>query len=256
MPPRASSSQYLDDAIVHLRATGHAITDEDLQRVSPLQHEHIKMLGNFPFTLPHELAAGRRRQLRGLGEPALLSVRSCSITTGRPDHRIASGYRRSRREAIQNVTLDDLHQFRKRGSRRVTRERGRLMASRKRLGGDVLPEPTRRANNEDLHRPFPFAQPPCLGSRRRHALLLRLPVSVHTQRSREGLADRMRVAAFRRTGDTRPSRKGFSSAGRVSQPRASRGPPTLHGARSCSSLSATPRRHRRRTTAASVPRMG
>ena len=150
----------------------------------------------------------------------------------------------------------DLHQFRKRGSRRITRERGRLMASRKRLGGDVLPEPTRRANNQDLHRPFPFAQPPCLGSRRRHALLLRLPVSVHTQRSREGLADRMRVAAFRRTGDTRPSRKGFSSAGRVSQPRASRGPPTLHGARSCSSLSATPRRHRRRTTAASVPRMG
>jgi hypothetical protein len=64
------NAQYLDDAIVHLRATGHDITDEDLQRVSPLQHEHIKMLGNFPFTLPHELAAGQRRQLRGLGEPA------------------------------------------------------------------------------------------------------------------------------------------------------------------------------------------
>jgi hypothetical protein len=26
------------------------------------------MLGNVPFTLPAELAAGRRRQLRGLGE--------------------------------------------------------------------------------------------------------------------------------------------------------------------------------------------
>jgi TnpA family transposase len=64
------NAQYLDDAIVHLRATGHAITDEDLQRVSPLQHEHIKMLGNFPFTLPHELAAGQRRQLRGVGESA------------------------------------------------------------------------------------------------------------------------------------------------------------------------------------------
>jgi hypothetical protein len=28
------------------------------------------MLGNFPFTLPAELAAGHRRQLRGLGESA------------------------------------------------------------------------------------------------------------------------------------------------------------------------------------------
>ena len=64
------NAQYLDDAIVHLRATGHDITDEDLQRVSPLQHAHINMLGNFPFTLPPELAAGRRRQLRGLGESA------------------------------------------------------------------------------------------------------------------------------------------------------------------------------------------
>jgi hypothetical protein len=53
-----------------LRATGHGIADEDVERLSPLQHEHIKMLGNFPFTLPHQLAAGQRRQLRGLGEAA------------------------------------------------------------------------------------------------------------------------------------------------------------------------------------------
>ncbi len=64
------NAQYMDDAIAHLRATGHEITDEDLKRLSPLQHEHIKMLGNFPFTLPHELAAGQRRQLRGLGNRA------------------------------------------------------------------------------------------------------------------------------------------------------------------------------------------
>ena len=61
-------AQYLDDAIVHLRATGHEITDEDVQRLSPLQYEHIKMLGNFPFTLPAELAGGQRRQLRGFAE--------------------------------------------------------------------------------------------------------------------------------------------------------------------------------------------
>ncbi len=64
------NAQYLDDAITHLRATGHDIADEDIERLSPLQHEHIKLLGNFPFTLPHEIAAGQRRQLRGLGEPA------------------------------------------------------------------------------------------------------------------------------------------------------------------------------------------
>lgn len=37
---------------------------------APLQHEHIKILGRFPFTLPHELAAGQRRQLHNLGETA------------------------------------------------------------------------------------------------------------------------------------------------------------------------------------------
>jgi TnpA family transposase len=61
------NAQYLDDAIVQLRTTGHQITDEDLRRLSPLQHEHVKMLGHFPFTLSHELAAGARRQLRELG---------------------------------------------------------------------------------------------------------------------------------------------------------------------------------------------
>jgi hypothetical protein len=53
-----------------LQSEYQEITDEDLARLSPLQHEHIKMLGHFPFTLPHELAAGQRRQLRELGEAA------------------------------------------------------------------------------------------------------------------------------------------------------------------------------------------
>jgi Tn3 transposase DDE domain len=60
----------LDDAIAYLRATGHEITDEDLKRLSPPQHEHIKMLGNFAFTWPHELVAGQRRRLRALGQAA------------------------------------------------------------------------------------------------------------------------------------------------------------------------------------------
>ena len=64
------NAQYMADAIAHLRATGHEIADEDLARLSPPQHEHIKMLGHFPFTLPDDLAAGRRRQLRELGQAA------------------------------------------------------------------------------------------------------------------------------------------------------------------------------------------
>ena len=58
------NTQYIDDAISHLRASGRDINDEHLARLSPLQHEHVLMLGTFPFTLPHELAGGRRRALR------------------------------------------------------------------------------------------------------------------------------------------------------------------------------------------------
>ena len=64
------NAQYLDDAIAQLRATGREIADEDLRRLSPLQHEHIKVLGRFPFTLPQDLTGGARRQLRELGQAA------------------------------------------------------------------------------------------------------------------------------------------------------------------------------------------
>jgi hypothetical protein len=62
--------QYMDDAINHLRASGREVLDEHLARLSPLQHEHVLMLGTFPFTLPAELAAGRRRELRTGDRPA------------------------------------------------------------------------------------------------------------------------------------------------------------------------------------------
>ncbi len=45
------------------------------KRLSPLQHEHLKMLGNCPFTVPHQLAAGQRRELRGLGDAAYYGAR-------------------------------------------------------------------------------------------------------------------------------------------------------------------------------------
>ncbi len=43
---------------------GRDILDEDLARLSPLQHEHTTMLGTFQFALPAELDAGQRRALR------------------------------------------------------------------------------------------------------------------------------------------------------------------------------------------------
>ena len=58
------NTQYMDDAVGHLRRGGREISHEHLARLSPLQHEHILMLGTFPFTLPHELADGQRRRLR------------------------------------------------------------------------------------------------------------------------------------------------------------------------------------------------
>jgi len=60
----------MDDAIGHLRRSGREISDEHLARLSPLQHEHILMLGTFPFTLPHELAGGQRRRLHIGDRPA------------------------------------------------------------------------------------------------------------------------------------------------------------------------------------------
>ena len=47
------NTQYMDDAVSHLRRNGREINDEHLARLSPLQHEHVLMLvGTFPFTLP------------------------------------------------------------------------------------------------------------------------------------------------------------------------------------------------------------
>ena len=63
-------AQYFDDAIAQLRATGREIADEALRRLSPLQHEHIEVLGRFPFTLPQDLTAGARERLRELGQAA------------------------------------------------------------------------------------------------------------------------------------------------------------------------------------------
>lgn len=58
------NTQYMNDAIQALERDGTQPADEDLARLSPLLHEHTKMLGTFHFALPESLTAGRRRELR------------------------------------------------------------------------------------------------------------------------------------------------------------------------------------------------
>ena len=42
----------MNAAIEHLKAEGYRVREEDVERLSPLSHEHINMLGRYTFTLP------------------------------------------------------------------------------------------------------------------------------------------------------------------------------------------------------------
>ncbi|MEU2159308.1 Tn3 family transposase [Streptomyces sp. NPDC019396] len=88
------NSVYLQEMVNQLRAEGHHISDADLARLSPLGHDHIRMIGRFHFRLSPELAAGKlrppaydegdRRQLTGGPPPACRSAssrRTCSCDT-------------------------------------------------------------------------------------------------------------------------------------------------------------------------------
>jgi TnpA family transposase len=55
---------YLEAALNQLRAEGYPVKDEDVARLSPLQHEHINMLGRYFFAIPDAVAKGELRPLR------------------------------------------------------------------------------------------------------------------------------------------------------------------------------------------------
>ncbi len=62
---------YLDQAVSHLRNAGAEDTevrDEDLARVSPLMHAHIRVLGRYHFRLDESVAEGGLRPLRNPAE--------------------------------------------------------------------------------------------------------------------------------------------------------------------------------------------
>ena len=55
---------YLDKAISYLQGSGIEVRDEDLARVSPLMHGHVRVLGRYHFRLDESVAEGHMRPLR------------------------------------------------------------------------------------------------------------------------------------------------------------------------------------------------
>lgn len=55
---------YLDKAVSYLRETGAEVRDEDLARVSPLMHSHVRVLGRYHFRLDEAVTEGGMRPLR------------------------------------------------------------------------------------------------------------------------------------------------------------------------------------------------
>ena len=55
---------YLDKAVAHLKERGAKVRDEDLARLSPLMHAHVRVLGRYHFRLDEAVADDGLRPLR------------------------------------------------------------------------------------------------------------------------------------------------------------------------------------------------
>jgi len=60
------NTRYLDAALAQLRRDGYLVEDADVERLSPLIHDHINLLGRYHFTNPDR---NRGDQLRPLRDP-------------------------------------------------------------------------------------------------------------------------------------------------------------------------------------------
>jgi TnpA family transposase len=58
------NTQYIQLALDDLLASGYPVLEEDVARMSPLIHNHVRMLGTYRFALPEPLAAGQFRPLK------------------------------------------------------------------------------------------------------------------------------------------------------------------------------------------------
>ncbi len=54
----------MQDALDDLRAKGHIVLLEDIERLSPLTLQHMNLQGTYHFTLPESVAQGNHRPLR------------------------------------------------------------------------------------------------------------------------------------------------------------------------------------------------
>jgi len=61
---------YMEAALDQLRQEGYLVRDEDVARLSPLQHNHINMLGRYTFSVPETVANGELRPLRNPADDA------------------------------------------------------------------------------------------------------------------------------------------------------------------------------------------
>jgi hypothetical protein len=55
---------YMGKAIEHLRATGVAVHEEDVKRLTPLWYEHIRLTGRYEFMLTAQPEVGGLRPLQ------------------------------------------------------------------------------------------------------------------------------------------------------------------------------------------------
>jgi hypothetical protein len=63
------NTRYMDAALTRLRDEGVEILDEDMERLSPLVHSHINLLGRYHFALPEAVLRGELRPLRDPNDP-------------------------------------------------------------------------------------------------------------------------------------------------------------------------------------------
>ena len=80
------NTMYLNRILDHIRETGQNLNPEDVMRLSPLQHEHLNVLGRYHFNLPEPLKQGQYRPLRNTADvnisiiPEFLSIAITSLT--------------------------------------------------------------------------------------------------------------------------------------------------------------------------------
>ena len=57
------NTRYIELALNNLRRDGESVDEADIQRLSPVGHEHINIVGHYSFTLPEDVAQGHLRSL-------------------------------------------------------------------------------------------------------------------------------------------------------------------------------------------------